>query len=97
MAKAAQEAHRQICLWLYESQQQEEQMKTAVPTCIKSIAVVQLLLGLAALVPGLGGVAALGRGQQRGNGPPQRFGLDLGSRVVLILNVHQLLPLIGVL
>lgn len=61
------------------------------PTCVMALAIamLKLLLGLAALVPGLGGRAAvvLGLRQQRGNGLPQRFGLGMECRVVLVLDV----------
>lgn len=56
-------------------------------------------LSLAALVPDLCGIApVLPRyRQQRGNGLPQKLGLELGSRVAFFLAIHWRFPLVQVL
>ncbi len=63
-----------------------------LPTCVMTMAaaagLLEPLLSLAALVPDLCGTAPVGLRQQRGNGLPQRLGLELGGRVVLFLDVR---------
>lgn len=83
---------RTVLAWRWMNQSGET-CRIKRSTCVMAVVIgrgrLTLLLGLAALVPGLCAGAPVGFGQQRGNGLPQRLGLRLGRSVALFLGLQR--------